>query len=290
MLKSILIYLFSITVVLSALVLHNNLNNYEFTKEGLVAPLIVGFFFAKVVSYVLDLKKINEEKNLKIIEFVNVAIHDIRNPVSVINAILNLLKNKIENPDEKTSEYLEKADLMTTELLRITQELLQSIRFTDEDLLVETKAIPLSNTISLLNHFFQFLAEKKGIRIEVKNKKTQEISVLAHEKSLFDALSHIMSNAIKYSPKNSKISIEVIEKDKKVSIEITDSGPGIPADEVEKLFTKYGRLSSRPTGGEMSTGLGLYLTERLVKAMGGSCGARSANPGSTFWVELEKTN
>ena len=201
-----------------------------------------------------------------------------------------MLKNKIENPDRKTSEYLEKADLMTTELLRITQELLQSIQFTEEDLLIDTKAIPISNTVSLLIQFFQFLAEKKGIHIALNNEKTQEISVLAHEKSLFDALSHIMSNAIKYISKNSKISIGLIEKDKKVAIEITDKGPGIPADEVNKLFTKYGRLSSRPTGGEMSTGLGLYLTERLVKAMGGSCGARSANPGSTFWVELEKAN
>lgn len=288
MLKSILIYVLSITVVLSALVLHNNLNNYDFTNESLVAPLIVGFFFAKVVSYVLDLKKINEEKNLKIIEFVNVAIHDIRNPVSVINAILNLLKNKLENPDSKITEYLKKAELMTNELLRITQELLQSIQFTDEDLSIKTETVSLSRTISHLIHFFQFLAEKKDIRLEANSEEIQHLNVTANEKGLFDALSHLMSNAIKYSPKNSKVQINVVESEENVSIEIIDNGPGIPANEVDKLFTKYGRLSSRPTGGEMSTGLGLYLTERLVKAMGGSCGTKPGSPGSTFWVELQK--
>ena len=72
-----------------------------------------------------------------------------------------------------------------------------------------------------------------------------------------------------------------------VLLEVQDEGPGIPPDEQDRLFTKFSRLSPRPTGGEPSTGLGLYIVERLVSAMGGAVACESEPPGgAVFRVTL----
>ena len=109
------------------------------------------------------------------------------------------------------------------------------------------------------------------------------------------------SNAIKFSPRSKHIYIRVEEKQKTTEqnpslgalhdhylrIEIQDEGPGVGIDEQEQLFTKFTRLSAKPTGEEGSTGLGLSIVKKLVEMMNGSVRCESAKgEGATFIVEL----
>jgi signal transduction histidine kinase len=70
---------------------------------------------------------------------------------------------------------------------------------------------------------------------------------------------------------------------------VTDEGPGLTPDDMAKLFGKYSRLSNRPTGGEKSSGLGLYISKQLVEALSGRIGVRINTPrGATFWFSLPR--
>jgi signal transduction histidine kinase len=101
----------------------------------------------------------------------------------------------------------------------------------------------------------------------------------------------LISNAIKYSPYYSDIYINVenlsIEDKKYVQISVIDNGPGIAEDEQKKLFRKFEKLSNKPTAGEFSSGLGLFIVKQLVELHGGFYGVKSnQNEGSCFYVQF----
>lgn len=105
-----------------------------------------------------------------------------------------------------------------------------------------------------------------------------------------------MSNAIKYSPHGKNVFIRILPQVAKsqfsrnqstTRIEVQDEGPGLSAQDKEKLFEKFTRLSARPTGGEYTTGLGLSIVKKMVEAMNGRVWCESEfGKGATFVVEL----
>jgi signal transduction histidine kinase len=100
-------------------------------------------------------------------------------------------------------------------------------------------------------------------------------------------LSNLVSNAIKFSPRNTTIMVWVDEGDKWQRICVSDQGPGIPTDERDKLFGMFSRLSTHPTGTESSTGLGLWIVKQLAELQNGHVGVECPQDGgSIFWVEL----
>jgi signal transduction histidine kinase len=92
--------------------------------------------------------------------------------------------------------------------------------------------------------------------------------------SIVDAvLDNLISNAIKYGPKGTTVTVTVGAEPQPpthIVVRVHDQGPGIPEHERSRLFTKYARLSARPTGGEDSMGLGLYLAKRMAQRMNAS--------------------
>ena len=104
---------------------------------------------------------------------------------------------------------------------------------------------------------------------------------------LTQIVDNLLSNAIKYSYPDSGVSVRVSAAAGIVRVEVEDRGPGISVEEQARLFTKFGRLSTQPTGGESSTGLGLAIVKRLINAMGGGTGCSSAvGQGSTFYIQM----
>jgi len=128
---------------------------------------------------------------------------------------------------------------------------------------------------------------------ELKNQKIHffffdnSIRINADATKLREVIENLISNAIKYSEAGKEIKIYVEELDQKVTIKVTDEGPGMNDTDKEKVFGKFTRLSARPTAGESSTGLGLFIVKKLVELHGGKIWVESKmNEGSTFIVEL----
>jgi signal transduction histidine kinase len=102
-------------------------------------------------------------------------------------------------------------------------------------------------------------------------------------------LDNLISNALKFSPPDKRIFISVRPAGNRAECVVRDEGPGFTAEDKEKMFRRYGRLSARPTGGEPSTGLGLSIVRKLVQAMDGELLCES-NPGqgAAFTIRLPR--
>ena len=83
--------------------------------------------------------------------------------------------------------------------------------------------------------------------------------------------------------------VVIVEDQDNVALEVSDEGPGFTPEDLAKVFSKYARLSNRPTGGEKSSGLGLYISKQLIEALSGRIGVRNnATCGATFWFSLPR--
>lgn len=105
-----------------------------------------------------------------------------------------------------------------------------------------------------------------------------------------ELMENFLSNAIKFSPKSSRIWVGSKISENDVILYVRDEGPGIRQEEMSRLFVRFGKLSARPTNGENSTGLGLAITKQLAKMLGGHVWCVSEEgKGSTFFVTLPKS-
>ncbi|MEO0081904.1 MAG: ATP-binding protein, partial [candidate division WOR-3 bacterium] len=100
-------------------------------------------------------------------------------------------------------------------------------------------------------------------------------------------LNNLVSNALKFSRPGTKVKVSVGQMDGLMAVSVEDRGPGIPADELVKLFRPFSRTSVRSTSGEKSTGLGLAISRKIIEAHGGRIWAESeVGKGSTFHFGL----
>lgn len=111
--------------------------------------------------------------------------------------------------------------------------------------------------------------------------------LLSAPAALRQVIDNLLSNAIKYSPRGTRVSLEVSGDSEHQRIVVRDQGPGISEGDRAKLFQKYGRGAATPTGGEMSTGLGLWIVQQIANGLHGQvrCDSEPGH-GATFTFEV----
>jgi len=235
-----------------------------------------------------ELKKANEtldamhrEKD----EFIGITAHDLKTPLNSVFGFsqLLLLDNSVQGETREFAEHIHNSSHAMLEhvgaLLELTELEAAPSRW-------ELGEIDARAIVERIADDFRAQASAKGITIS-GNLGSDPVPVHANEKGLTTAVSNLLSNAIKYSPKGGTVTLDINARHGEVQISVKDQGEGIPADEHPLLFKKFGRLSPKPTAGEGSTGLGLYIVEQMTLRMGGSVGCLSKKGGgSTFTITL----
>jgi signal transduction histidine kinase len=131
-------------------------------------------------------------------------------------------------------------------------------------------------------------AEKKNIRLHYE-KPNKEVYLLSDKQMVHRICENLLSNAIKFSPTGKNVWVSVSEDGDAVQIKVKDEGIGISAEDLPHLFSRYSELSSKPTEGEASTGLGLSIVKRIVEELNGRILCESEpGKGSLFTVILKK--
>lgn len=232
------------------------------------------------------LEELNKEKN----EFLGIAAHDLKNPLSgiILNAESIIRYGDYMKPEQK--EKTIQSMLATARRMKtIITNLLDINAFESGKLTVQLQTINPIQTVREIVDSFIATADKKSIVLHFEARTINCVNVditLFHE-----VIENIISNAVKYSPleKNVYITVDEIsrEHDSFIRIAVKDEGPGLTDDDKQKLFGKFQRLSAQPTGGEHSSGLGLAIVKKLVEAMNGTIYCESIyGQGATFIVEF----
>ncbi|MDP1605000.1 MAG: ATP-binding protein, partial [Legionella sp.] len=226
------------------------------------------------------LREAHEEKN----RMLGVVAHDLRNPLSGIRAAAQLL---IEIPLEKSKR---EALLRTIRdgadvTLSMTEDLLDVAAIREGKVELLPDAIDLSTLVEGRAELFRMTAQAKDIKLSLDLSSIPP--VWADAKRAAQALDNLVGNAVKYSPHNGEVIIELRAFDGRARLAVIDQGQGIPPDELGDIFEPFERASPRPTGGERSMGLGLAIVKRLVEAQSGEIKVESAlGKGSRFEMFL----
>jgi len=257
-------------------------------KTGTYADLHVGLFMqiAGQLAMILEKSKLYQqlyELNLLKNRFLGMAVHDLRHPITVMQGYLDMLVGEILGPlPENQARVLRILQGASETMVAMVNDLLDVSAIEAGNLEIQPELVDLGSFLSEIQEESALLAKRKEqeVRLEVPG---ESLTVRMDPRRIHQVLTNLVTNAIKFSQANTRITLGADTTEQEVSIFVKDQGQGIPKAEIAKAFTEFGRLSVRPTAGESSTGLGLAIAKRIVEAHGGRIWVESEQgKGSTF--------
>ncbi|HYI77814.1 MAG TPA: ATP-binding protein [Chryseolinea sp.] len=231
------------------------------------------------------LTHLNKEKN----RFLGIAAHDLKNPVNAISSLAHLLKRS-SDLKEGDLEYLNLIELTAAKMKMLIEKLLDLNRIEQSGPLVQAQMVNVDAFLNNVVKTFSEISKKKNIPIIVEN-NVGDFEFLSDQSLLEQVLDNLVSNAIKFSPPNRTVWLRTKRNEKQLIFDVEDQGPGISPEELPKLFGTFQRLSTKPTGGEESTGLGLSIVKAIVQVLDGEVTVVSElGQGTIFTVVLNLKN
>lgn len=232
-----------------------------------------------------DLIKLNREKD----RFVGLATHDLKNPLASILLTTDLLQIKLKrnNPDfyEDYSKYLQNIIDTSNRMNNIIMEFLNINKLQSGNFQLQKEYILLEEVCHNVLGVLDVRAKNKNIELVVEFECYDYFFL--DRNSIVQISDNLISNAIKFSYPKSKVYVRCNYFDNKLYIEIEDSGQGMNEDDLKNLYNSFKKLSSKPTAGESSTGLGLSIVKYLVDLCGGEIICTSVKGvGTKFTVIL----
>lgn len=229
-----------------------------------------------------ELERLNGLKN----RFLGMAAHDLRNPLSNINALSDFLEKKGDNLNEKQKRFVSLIKTLSSFMLELVNELLDVSAIESGNIKINSTPTNLVLLIRTNIDLNKELAKKKNIKIHFETNVDSLILKIDNNK-IDQVISNLLSNAIKYSNNDTQVLVSLIQNETEVLVNIQDQGQGIAKDEVVTLFKPFQKTSTMSTAGEKSTGLGLYIVKRIIEAHHGHIGVESeVGKGSTFYFSL----
>lgn len=222
-----------------------------------------------------SLKKVNNLKS----DIVDMAAHDLKSPLTIISGYSKRIL-KITEIESKESEIAKKILNSSDKMLSIINKMLHDSKY--ENFIINFENIEINSVIKKSIKFYSDMAEDKKQRINFISDIDKSFVELDFY-SFVTIIENLINNAIKYSPIESEIDIEVINESDSISILIKDSGNGFTKEEIDNLFIKFFPFTNKPTKGENSTGLGLYIINDMVTRNRGTISVNSIRgKGSQF--------
>ncbi len=235
-------------------------------------------------EFIDGLKRANLAKN----RVIGVASHDLRNPIASIRGLSEFL-SELGPLNEQQLEIAQTIRSTSDSMLHLVDELLDLSVIESGEERSELEPCPVCELVSSSLNIYQFTANKKSIKLGMENSGDLPELLMLDKMQFRRLVDNILSNAVKYSPTGSYIRVLLEHQDSMLKIKVEDEGPGIPEDEMHKLFTDFGKTSVQPTGNETSTGLGLSICKKIAETHKGRVYAenRTDRSGARFTVELD---
>lgn len=230
------------------------------------------------------LRKTIEEKS----KLLGMAAHDLKNPLFGIRALSEIvLENEDLSPKSKRKLNLirESAD----ETLHLIDGLLTTAATTVQET-PDVEPVDVAALAQWVVRGFEPHAERKAQALHCTVEADAPCVVEGSKRKLREAIDNLVSNALKYSPRDADISVYVDRADDEVTVSVVDAGPGLSESDRERMFVPFQRLTPEPTGDEGSSGLGLYIVKRIVEMHDGRIEVDTAlGEGSTFTLAFAAT-
>lgn len=238
-------------------------------------------------------------------DFISTASHEMRSPVAAIEGYLSLaLNEKVATIDARARGYLEKAHSSTQHLGQLFQDLLTSAKAEDGRLTSHPTVIELGTFLDQLTSDLRFIAEKKGLHVNFAVGSNSTINAARGEESikvirplyyvyadgdrLREVITNLFDNAVKFT-ENGSITIGLTGDSQVAQCSVKDTGQGIPSVDLPHLFQKFYRVDNSSTRVIGGTGLGLFISRKIVELYNGRIWAESEEgKGSSIYINLPR--
>ena len=230
------------------------------------------------------LSELNYEKN----SLISIVSHDLSTPFASIGMWTQLMQSDISNLTTEQKKSIIRIEQATAYGEKLIRHILDVEKLQSNQHKLELENLDLRIFSESIIDSFQPAAARKNIRLRLECPE-KSVYFLSDRQLLTRMLENLLSNAIKYTEQGKNVWMSVSEERDAISIKVTDEGVGIDKEELPRLFAKYSKISSQPTNGEPSTGLGLSIVKRICEELNGKISCES-NPGegSIFTVVLKK--
>jgi signal transduction histidine kinase len=227
------------------------------------------------------LRRLNDDKN----RFLGIVSHDIRGAFGNVVSVSRLLVDEGGEPEDEAGQLLRDIGVEAEHMIALAQNLLNIDAIEHGTVRMKTERVVGRDLLDFAINAHQMAARTKHLNCQVFS---DDSSIRGDLTACRQIMTNLISNAVKYSPRNSRVWIQAAAHgDGRICLSVRDEGPGLSAEDQKKLYRPFTRLSSKALGNEHSAGLGLCIVKLMVEAMGGEiiCNSRLGE-GTTFSILL----
>jgi signal transduction histidine kinase len=208
-------------------------------------------------------------------EFLAMLVHDLRTPLTVVQGYLDLLEGGAGDRREVLERYVRTMQACCGQMTGLVTEILDLYKLETAGLVAERRPVDLAAVVAAVTGRFASAARGRGIALEIAGTE-RRLRVLGDAGRLDQVLMNLLGNAMKFTPEGGTVAVAVRVVDREVEVAVSDSGPGIAAEEIPQLFERFGQAGSGRRSRAAGTGLGLLICRRVVEGHGGR-----------IWIESE---
>lgn len=252
--------------------------------EVYATPLKAGLGVVLVVHDVTEVRRLESVRR----DFVANVSHELKTPLTSVRAYLETLLDGGLEDTENNVRFLRKIEVHVNRLTALITDLLSLSKIESGDAFSQRLRV---NVGELVQGSYQRLgpnAEQKDLKMRL-HLGSESLYVLGDTEAFHQIFDNLIDNAIKYTEPGGSVDIHVLREGKRVRIDVIDTGVGIPAEDLPRIFERFYRVDkarSRELGG---TGLGLSIVKHLVQALQGEVQVESTvNAGSAFRVRFDE--
>lgn len=240
----------------------------------------------KVNQQNLELQELNATKD----KFFSIISHDLKGPLNSLTSFSSLLINHTESlSKEEIRMFAQDFDKSLKNLFALLENLLEWSRSQTGNIEFTPEPFDLASVLEENKELLKAQAQHK--RITVLNENVKELIIHAHKNSINTVVRNLISNAIKFTQEEGKITIGLSQNGSEVIVSVADTGVGMGQDVIDKLFRIDSKHSTKGTANEKGTGLGLILCKEFIEKNGGRIWVKSKEgEGSVFYFSLSQQN
>lgn len=276
----------------------------NFAFAGLVVMVlfaVLGVYFFRLRNKKLNVEKQNLELQRREVEtiketeqfksrFLTNISHEFRTPLTLINGHIEVLK---ENGRKEDFSHFEEIEQNGKRLLTLINQLLDLSKMESGEYKLHYKRGDVLNETNMLVQSFHSYAEQHNISLQVNQTEDVKVSLaetpfIYSSEALTVIITNLLSNAIKYTPSGGSVTVEIDVKDKQLLISVIDTGKGIEAEDIPKIFDRFYQVDDPGKRAYAGFGIGLALVKELAVLHGGDITVESPTDGGcifTFWIE-----